>query len=266
MFLYILKSYFTVLSENCELRYKRGTDEITKNTLQQNAQTKLIFVALICRIRHNSDMKFESLLSLVGDQPLFETGLLLAGDIDPNDIRRQLSRWVNTGKIRQLRRGLYMLEPPYQNVTPHPFLIANALVPGSYVSEQSALAYYGMIPEYAPRTLSVTTLRPSEWNGGFSFQHIAPHFYFGYQFITLSSQQGAFIAKPEKALLDLIHLTPRSDSPEYLSQLRLQNLEKMDLVQLHEFAERANKPKWKRVARFVIELAEQEESDYEELT
>lgn len=211
-------------------------------------------------------MKFEGLLSLVGDQPLFETGLLLAGDVDPNDVRRQLSRWVKAGKIRQLRRGLYMLEPPYQSVTPHPFLIANALVPGSYASAQSALAYYGLIPEHTPRTVSVTTLRPSQWNGGYYFQHIAPHFYFGYQIVTLSLQQRAFVAKPEKALLDLIHLTPHSDSPEYLSQLRLQNLEKLDLNRLYEFAERAEKPKWKRAARYVTELAEQEESDYEELT
>ena len=211
-------------------------------------------------------MKFEDLLSLVGDQPLFETGLLLAGNVDPNDIRRQLSRWVKAGKIRQLRRGLYMLEPPYQSVTPHPFLIANALVPGSYVSEQSALAYYGLIPEHTPRTVSVTTLRPSQWDGSFYFQHIAPHFYFGYQSVTLPSQQHAFVAKPEKALLDLIHLTPHSDSPEYLSQLRLQNLEKLDLNRLHEFAIHARKPKWERVARYVTELAKQEESEYEELT
>jgi predicted transcriptional regulator of viral defense system len=210
-------------------------------------------------------MKFEDLLSLVGEQPLFETGLLLAGDVNPDDVRRQLSRWVKADKIRQLRRGLYMLEPPYQSVTPHPFLIANALVPGSYVSEQSALAYYGLIPEYAPRTVSVTTLRPSEWDGGFYFQHIAPHFYFGYQLVTLSPQQRAFVAQPEKALLDLAHLTPKSDSPEYLSQLRLQNLERLDLDQIHEFAERAGKPKWKRVADYVTELAKQEESDYEEL-
>jgi predicted transcriptional regulator of viral defense system len=192
--------------------------------------------------------------------------LLLAGNVDPDDVRRQLSRWAKAGKIRQLRRGLYMLEPPYQSVTPHPFLIANALVPGSYVSEQSALAYYGLIPEYASRTVSVTTLRPSQWDGGFYFQHIAPHFYFGYQLVTLSSQQRAFVAKPEKALLDLIHLTPHSNSPEYLAQLRLQNLEMMDLDQIHELAERSEKPKWKRVARYVTELAKQEESDYEELT
>ena len=91
-------------------------------------------------------MKFERLLTLVGEQPFFETGLLLAGNVDPTDVRRQLSRWVRSGRVRQLRRGLYTLTPPYQSIIPHPFLIANALMPGSYVSTQSAMAFYGLIP------------------------------------------------------------------------------------------------------------------------
>jgi predicted transcriptional regulator of viral defense system len=211
-------------------------------------------------------MKFKDLLSIVGDQPLFETGLLLAGNVDPNDVRRSLSRWVRAGKIKQLRRGLYMLLPPYQSVVPHPFLIANALVPGSYVSGQSALAHYGLIPEYAPRTSSVTTLRPSKWEGGYYFQHIAPHLFFGYEYIILASLQRAFVATPEKALLDHAHLMPNSDSFEYLSQLRLQNLEKLDLGRLYEFVERAGKPKWERVARLVEELILQEMGEYELLS
>jgi len=210
-------------------------------------------------------MKFEKLLELVGDQPLFETGLLLAGDVDPNDVRRQLSRWVRTGRIRQLRRGLYTLGPPYQKIVPHTFLIANALVPGSYVSTQSALAFYGFIPEYTPRTLSVTTLRTSNWDGGFLFQHLASHLFFGYQFVDLSENQQAFVAMPEKALLDLIHLTPHSDSPDYLRELRLQNLDRLNLTRLHEFAERSAKPKWRRVATQIEDLAWQEKAEYEEL-
>ncbi|MCI0556629.1 MAG: hypothetical protein L0287_37280, partial [Anaerolineae bacterium] len=122
-------------------------------------------------------MKFDELISLVGNQPLFETGLLLAGGKDPKDVRRQLSRWVKAGKIHQLRRGLYTLASPYQSVAPHPFLVANALVLGSYVSGQSALAYYGMIPEYTPHTTSVTTAHTSQWSGGYVFQHIAPRLF-----------------------------------------------------------------------------------------
>jgi predicted transcriptional regulator of viral defense system len=210
-------------------------------------------------------MKFAELLELVSDQPLFETGLLLAGDVDPNDVRRQLSRWVLSGRIRQLRRGLYTLAPPYQNVVPHPFLVANALVPGSYVSAQSALAFYGFIPEYAPRMMSVTMGRPSNWDGGFQFQHLAPHLFFGYQLVDLSEGQQAFVATPEKAVLDLAHLTPHSDSPDFLAELRLQNLERLNLPRLYEFAERAGKPKWRRVATQIEKLALLEKGEYEEL-
>jgi len=210
-------------------------------------------------------MKFESLLSLVGEQPFFETGLLLAGNVDANDVRRQLSRWTRAGKIRQLRRGLYTLAPPHNRVAPHPFLLANALVPGSYVSGISALAYYGLIPEYVPRTLSVTLSRPSQWEGGFVFQHLAPRLFFGYQSIEVVKGQFAFIAQPEKAIFDLAHLTPASDTRAYLTQLRLQNLERLDLKRLQEFAERAGRPKWKRVASQVTSLASREESEYKEL-
>lgn len=210
-------------------------------------------------------MKFDEVLSNVGNQPFFETGLLLAGNVDPNDVRRQLSRWLKAGKIRQLRRGLYMFAPPYQRVSPHPFLIANALLRGSYVSGQSALAYYGLIPEYAPRTLSVTTSHSAQWDGGFIFRHLDSRLFFGYHSIEVSPGQRAFVALPEKSLLDLAHHSPRSDAPGFLSQLRLQNLEQLDLKRLNEFAERAGKPKWKRVAHLVTTLAGTEKSEYEDL-
>lgn len=210
-------------------------------------------------------MQFEELLRLVADQPLFETGLLLSGDVDPNDVRRQLSRWVSAGKLAQLRRGLYTLASPYQKVIPHPFLIANFLMPGSYVSAQSALAYYGLIPEYVVRTLSVTTAHPAEWDGGFHFQHIASHLFFGYQRVELSPEQSAFVATPEKAILDLAHLTPNADDMDYLRQLRLQNLERLNLGQLDTFARRAGKPKWRRVADLVRNIAQEELDDYEEI-
>ena len=92
-------------------------------------------------------MKFTSLLDIVGDEPVFETGLLLAGAIDPGNVRRQLSRWTKAGHLYQLRRGLYALAPPFQKVKPHPFVVANRLMPASYVSLQSALRHYGLIPD-----------------------------------------------------------------------------------------------------------------------
>ena len=119
-------------------------------------------------------MRFASLLGIVEDEPVFETGFLLAGDVDPADLRRQLSRWVTGGRLLQLRRGLYALAPPYRKAKPHPFLVANRLVRGSYVSLQSALAHHGLVPEHVPVTTSVTTGRPQRREnplGSFEYHH-----------------------------------------------------------------------------------------------
>lgn len=210
-------------------------------------------------------MKFDALLALVGNQAFFETGILLVGDVNPAHIQRQLSRWTKSGRVYQLRRGLYMLAPPYQMVKPHPFQLANALMPGSYVSMQSALAFYGMIPEYTPRILSMTMLRPSHWEGGYHFQHLAQHFFFGYQLMELAQGQQAFLATPEKALLDLVHLTPKSDSFDYLEQLRLQNLDRLDLTRLQEYSKWVGKPKWQRAVDIIESLARREKGEFEEL-
>jgi predicted transcriptional regulator of viral defense system len=210
-------------------------------------------------------MKFDALLASAAKQPFFETGLLLAGAVDPADVRRQLSRWVQAERVIQLRRGLYTLAAPYQQTPPHPFLIANSLLPGSYISLQSALAYYGLIPEYVAQTLSVTTQRPNRWRntlGDFCFQHLAPHLFFGYQLLSFTPGQEAFIAFPEKALLDLVHLTPNGDDSAYLAGMRLQNLEQLNLQRLQALAGRAGKPKWLRAAGRISALIKDEEATY----
>jgi len=211
-------------------------------------------------------MEFARVLEIVNDEPVFETGLLLAGEVDPADVRRQLSRWKKSGNLYQLRRGLYALAPPFQKVKPHPFLVANRMVRGSYVSLQSALAYYGLIPEAAPVTTSVTTARPGHWNtplGVYQFRHIREGLLYGYRWTDLGSEQRAFVAEPEKALLDLVYLQPAGDSPEYLQELRLQNLERLDLDHLQRQAARAASPKLCRAAACVVQLAQAEAQEYE---
>lgn len=211
-------------------------------------------------------MKFDRLLEIVGDEPVFEAGLLLAGDVDPGDVQRQLSRWVNAGRLYQLRRGLYALAPPFQRVRPHPFLVANHLVRGSYVSLQSALAHYNLIPEYVPVTTSVTPDRPYRWNtplGSYLFRHLRKDLLAGYRRMLLAEGQEAFVATPEKALLDLLYLEPDADTEEYLNELRLQHLETLDLDELNRMARQSGKPKLVRAAERAARLAEVEAAEYQ---
>lgn len=213
-------------------------------------------------------MEFEKLLLLVENEPVFETGLLLSGNVDPLDVRKQLSRWTASGKIYQLRRGLYSLAQPYQKSVPHPFLIANRLVAASYVSLQSALAFYGLIPESVPVTTSVTTSHPSTYPtpfGQFDFHHVQVSWFLGYHRIELGSDQWAFIASPEKAILDLVYLQPGGEEADYLRSLRLQAMDQLDLENLSRLASIANKPKLLRAVNTIRRLVEEEKSGYEPL-
>ena len=207
-------------------------------------------------------MKWEKLLSLVGSEPVFSTSLLLAGEKSRTKIQLQLARWVKGGKLCQLRRGLYVLAEPYRKVQPNPFLLANRIKSPSYVSLQSALAYYGLIPEYVPIVTSVTTTRPMIFKtseGTFLFRHIKKPMFKGYRGAEESNQQTVFIALPEKGLLDLIYLTPGGERIEYLYGLRLQHTENLDIAKLLELAEESGSPKLKIAAHQIVRLIREQE-------
>jgi predicted transcriptional regulator of viral defense system len=197
-------------------------------------------------------MKWESFLTLIRDEAVFRSSLLLAGNESTAQVRLQLGRWVKSGRVLRLRRGIYALAPAWRRIEPHPFTVANALQRGSYVSLQSALEFHGIIPEHVPTVTSVGPGRPEIIRnplGTFRFSHLAKNLLFGYIRIEVAPRQFAFVASPEKALLDLIYRTPGADSPEYIGELRLQNLEAMDIPKLIAMAERSGRPKLIRTAR-----------------
>jgi len=213
-------------------------------------------------------MRFERVLELVADDPVFETGLLLAGDTDSGEVRRQLSRWVKTGKVIQLRRGYYVLGQPFCKRPGHPFVLANSMDPGSYVSLQSALAFHGLIPEHVPVVTSVTRGRPGRWDtqvGSFEYRHLKPTMLAGYEVVEPLPGQRAFVAGPAKALADLLYLHPGSDDPAYIEELRLQNLEEVPQGELHHWAAVAGSGKLERAVALVECLARREGEAYEGL-
>jgi len=209
-------------------------------------------------------MKFSELLSLIAEEPIFSSSLLLSGKVNDRQVRLQLSRWVKSGQLVQLRRGLYALDVPWRKVEPHPFLIANRQHPGSYVSLQSALAWHGAIPEQVQIVTSVGPGRPETTNtplGTYKLQHLTDALCFGFARIEVAPRQNAFVASPEKALLDLVHLTPGGDSSGFLRELRLQNLSAFQHTVLKEMARRSGKPKLMRASVIISSLLDGEEGE-----
>jgi len=211
-------------------------------------------------------MRYSELLHIVEEEPLFETPLLAVGNESPYQVQRRLVDWSKAGKVVPLRRGLYVLPKAQRKYEPHPFQVANRLAAGSYVSLEMALRYYSLIPEHVAVITSVTTGRPREWEnefGRFRYRHVHPRYFFGMEYRLIADQQYAYVAYPEKALLDLIYLRKGGDSLDFIQSLRLQNLEQLDLERLRRFANRFNKPKLHRAAAVIIRLTETEMREYE---
>ncbi|WP_419167543.1 type IV toxin-antitoxin system AbiEi family antitoxin domain-containing protein [Candidatus Palauibacter sp.] len=212
-------------------------------------------------------MRFSELLAAVEDEPVFETGLLRAGRAHDSALPGQLGRWRRAGRIHQLRRGLYAVAPPYRQTVPHPFLVANRLVPGSYVSGLSALAFAGMIPEFVAEVTSCGPgrphIRPTPL-GRFSFRHVKPALRRGYRLVEVGGGQTAFVATPVKAFLDLVHLQPGGDDPAWIDGLRL-DVHALAEVGPEEAAAATGSPKLVRAARYVRSLADDPALTWEEV-
>lgn len=205
-------------------------------------------------------MKWRDLLGLIGGGTLFDASTLLAGPDSPPEVRRQLSRWVASGRVIQLRRGLYALAPPFARASPNVLSIASRVRKPSYVSLQSALSYHGAIPESVPSVTSVTTGRPGRFEtalGDFLYRHLGRGLFWGYREVEVGEGGSAYIALPEKALLDLFYFTSGRIRSSFVRELRLAP-DVLDSQSLQRFANQAAKPKLIRAAALTVRVLGEE--------
>ncbi len=155
-------------------------------------------------------MNFRKRLKEYSEAPITRHVILelLADYQRPND---KISELIKNKELVAIKRGLYIAGPETELPTPEPFLIANHLRGPSYVSLESALAYWNMIPERVYEISSVT-MKPSKTYitsvGRFSFMQLkTPYYSYGIKNIIHSAKQSMLIASPEKALCDKIILT-----------------------------------------------------------
>lgn len=124
-----------------------------------------------------------------------------------------VNRAIKAGELLRLRRGSYLLAEPFRDAPIHPFALAQAFVPGSYVSFETALSHHGWIPEAVYTTASVTPERKSrEYEhavfGHFSFHPLAtrPGYFLELVEREKSGKQTMLVARPIRALMDLVCL------------------------------------------------------------
>lgn len=104
----------------------------------------------------------------------------------------------------KLRNGLYALEEKRPSV----YFVANKLYRPSYVSLETALSYYGIIPETVYSVTSITSKSTQEFDTlgmSFTYTRIKQAAFQGY-ITKKENDQSYFIAEPEKALADYLYL------------------------------------------------------------
>ncbi|MBI5700360.1 hypothetical protein HZC34_00730 [Candidatus Saganbacteria bacterium] len=126
----------------------------------------------------------------------------------PRTLKFQVYFWKKKGWLRAIRRGFYEIAYPERKNIPDMF-IANRLYEPSYVSLETALSTYSIIPEVAIGVTSVTTKATRRF-GSFVYRTVRPKAFTGYRII---KEQGfdIKIAEPEKALIDYLYLKLRTN-------------------------------------------------------
>jgi predicted transcriptional regulator of viral defense system len=217
------------------------------------------------RMCYITTMKYQTVLDIIGDDALFETGLLLAGVPDPQALQRQLPRWVRSGRLTKVRRGLYAVPAPYRTQPPDPFEVSNRLVRPSFVSMESALHFHEIIPDVAFAVTAVTTGRSGTRDtplGRYVYHHVGPTRFWGFDEREVAPGRRAYVATPERALLDLLYARRGSDDPAYLRQLRLQNTGRIDGEVLDEMVRRFAVDRVSRAVGEVQAMARDEASGW----
>lgn len=171
-------------------------------------------------------MNFQALFKVLQQHRIkifsFEDALLFFPQEKRQNLKRMVLRWKKQGRIVALKRGLYELTYPDDFHIPDLF-VANCLYGPSYVSLETALSNYSIIPEISMGVTSISTKptrRFKNKHGLFIYRSVNPVAYTGY---TIQKEAGfdIRIAEPEKAIVDYIYFKTLRGKKIDFSQERL---------------------------------------------
>lgn len=158
----------------------------------------------------------------------------------PNDIRKffpkfdnkNLVNWQKKGYIARIRNNYYCFSD-VEKSEDFLYSAANAIYNPSYVSLESALSFYGIIPEGVFTVTSISTLKTNAFDtefNRFTYRNVKLNLFFGYRLITYQNQSFK-LATLEKTILDYLYLNPHINEVNDFEALRWNRLELVNLNQ-----------------------------------
>jgi hypothetical protein len=158
----------------------------------------------------------------------FDYNLLLHALRDYKKPRDRIRRLLKDKDIIRVKKGLYVLGKEY-NKPYNKFVLANLIYGPSYITGQTALAFWNMIPERVELFISMTMKRKKQFEtpvGKFSYLYCPKKvFNIGVQLEDAGDQKKFLIASPEKALCDMTamqtHISTKREMKKFLELMRL---------------------------------------------
>ena len=148
----------------------------------------------------------------------------------PDFDNRRLVEWQQKSYIQKIRREYYCFQEKIKDEQ-FLFFAANKIYSPSYISMESALAYYNFIPEGVFLTTSISTRNTASYKtpvGAFTFHNVKPTLFFGYRLLQADGLS-IKIAEPEKVILDFLYLK-KLNSKDDLDSLRLNIIQIKEIV------------------------------------
>lgn len=204
-------------------------------------------------------MNYATFVSRIQSLPLIGNDILSTLGGDRGYWRVQLNRWAQQGKILRLKRGLYTLPEDLRKTKFSLRWLANTLYSPSYLSGEFILAWHDLIPERVPVWTSVTRLKTMTFQnalGTFSYRHLKPDLFFGFEELMDEHHHKIMAATKEKALLDTLYLSKQWEPTQtFLEEnLRLQGLETLNKRRIRNFAKRFASKKMGAAAKLILKL------------
>lgn len=148
----------------------------------------------------------------------------------PNFDNRRLVEWQQKGYLVKIKRGYYCFSERNRGEQFLQFA-ANKIYSPSYISFESALSYYNLIPEGVFTVTSATTKNTANHTspiGNFDYKHVKSNLFFGYKLMK-EKDFTIKIAEPEKVLLDFFYINKIND-PEEIVELRFNEIVAKEII------------------------------------
>ena len=156
-------------------------------------------------------------------------------------LRLKLYRWKQKGYIINLKKGLYQLLDGIIDE----FEVASRLIIPSYISLESALSHYSIIPDVSSNVSSVTTKntrhfriqtisKPKKAAIQYDYYHIKTGLFMDYH----NLRDTIFIASPEKSIIDFFYFRKPSKDHQFFERLNPEILKNIDMRKVKKMAEK----------------------------